>query len=45
MTESLKKPWNGARMSPALEFKIANLPDSPGCYLMKSGSTVILVWV
>ena len=43
MTESLRKPWNGARMSPALEFKIANLPDSPGCYLMKSEGEIIYV--
>ena len=42
MTES-RKPWNGARMSPDLEFKIANLPDSPGCYLMKSGGEIIYV--
>ena len=38
-----KKPWNGARMSPELEFKIANLPDSPGCYLMKSEGEIIYV--
>ena len=43
MTESIRKPWNGARMSPALEFKIANLPDSPGCYLMKSEGEIIYV--
>ena len=42
MTE-FRKPWNGARMSPELEFKIANLPDSPGCYLMKSGGEIIYV--
>ena len=36
-------PWNGARMNPALEFKIANLPDSPGCYLMKSEGEIIYV--
>ncbi len=30
-------------MSPELEFKIANLPDSPGCYLMKSGGEIIYV--
>ena len=42
MTE-FRKPWNGARMSPELEFKIANLPDSPGCYLMKSEGTIIYV--
>ena len=42
MTES-RKPWNGARMSPELEFKIANLPDSPGCYLMKSEGEIIYV--
>ena len=38
-----KRPWNGARMSPALEFKIKNLPDSPGCYLMKSEGEIIYV--
>ncbi len=43
MSESLRKPWNGARMSPALEFKIASLPDSPGCYLMKSEGEIIYV--
>ena len=43
MTELTRKPWNGARMSPELEFKIANLPDSPGCYLMKSGGEIIYV--
>ncbi len=43
MTESLKRPFNGARMSPELEFKIANLPDSPGCYLMKSEGEIIYV--
>ena len=43
MTEALRKPWNGARMSPELEFKIANLPDSPGCYLMKSEGEIIYV--
>ena len=42
MTE-FRKPWNGARMSPELEFKIANLPDSPGCYLMKSEGKIIYV--
>ena len=42
MTE-FRKPWNGARMSPELEFKIANLPDSPGCYLMKSEGAIIYV--
>lgn len=43
MTETLRRPWNGARMSPALEFKIASLPDSPGCYLMKSEGEIIYV--
>ena len=43
MPESVKKPWNGARMSPELEFKLANLPDSPGCYLMKSEGEIIYV--
>jgi len=42
MTE-FRKPWNGARMSPELEFKIANLPDSPGCYLMKCEGEIIYV--
>jgi len=42
MTET-RKPWNGARMSPELEFKLANLPDSPGCYLMKSEGEIIYV--
>ena len=37
------RPWNGARMSPELEWKIANLPDSPGCYLMKSEGAIIYV--
>ncbi len=37
MTDIQRRPWNGARMSPELEFKIKSLPDSPGCYLMKSG--------
>ena len=43
MTESIKRPWNGARMSPELEFKIRSLPDSPGCYLMKSEGEIIYV--
>ena len=43
MTETDRKPFNGARMSPELEFKIANLPDSPGCYLMKSEGAIIYV--
>ena len=43
MTDPTRRPWNGARMSPELEFKIANLPDSPGCYLMKSGGEIIYV--
>ena len=30
-------------MTPELEFKIQNLPDSPGCYLMKSGGKIIYV--
>lgn len=30
-------------MTPELEFKIKNLPDSPGCYLMKSGGEIIYV--
>ena len=42
MTE-FRKPWNGARMSPELQFKIDNLPDSPGCYLMKSEGEIIYV--
>ena len=43
MTDASRRPWNGARMSPELEFKIANLPDSPGCYLMKSEGEIIYV--
>jgi len=43
MTESNRKPFNGARMSPELQFKIENLPDSPGCYLMKSEGEIIYV--
>jgi len=30
-------------MTETLRLKIDNLPDSPGCYLMKSGGTVIYV--
>ena len=30
-------------MNPELEWKIANLPDSPGCYLMKSQGKIIYV--
>lgn len=30
-------------MTPELEWKIANLPDSPGCYLMKSKGEIIYV--
>ena len=30
-------------MTPELEWKIANLPDSPGCYLMKSRGEIIYV--
>ncbi len=30
-------------MTPELEFKIAHLPDSPGCYIMKSAGEVIYV--
>ena len=30
-------------MNPQLEFKLQNLPDSPGCYLMKSHGEVIYV--
>ena len=43
MTETANRPWNGARMSPELEFKIRSLPDSPGCYLMKSEGRIIYV--
>lgn len=43
MTEAVRRPWNGARMSPELEFKIRSLPDSPGCYLMKSEGEIIYV--
>ena len=38
-----KRPWNGARMSPELELKLRTLPDSPGCYLMKSEGEIIYV--
>ena len=30
-------------MNPELEWKISNLPDSPGCYLMKSSGRIIYV--
>ncbi|MBQ8508104.1 MAG: excinuclease ABC subunit UvrC [Clostridia bacterium] len=30
-------------MNPELEWKLHNLPDSPGCYLMKSGGKIIYV--
>lgn len=30
-------------LTPNLEWKIANLPDSPGCYLMKSEGRIIYV--
>lgn len=30
-------------MNPTLEYKIKMLPDSPGCYLMKSGGQIIYV--
>lgn len=30
-------------MNPELEWKLHNLPDSPGCYLMKSRGTIIYV--
>lgn len=30
-------------MNPELEWKIRKLPDSPGCYLMKSGGSIIYV--
>lgn len=30
-------------MNPELEWKLANLPDSPGCYLMKSHGQIIYV--
>ena len=30
-------------MNPNLEWKLANLPDSPGCYLMKSAGQIIYV--
>ena len=37
------KPFNGARMSPELKLKLDSLPDSPGCYLMKSEGEIIYV--
>ena len=43
MTEAVRRPFNGARMSPQLQFKLDNLPDSPGCYLMKSEGEIIYV--
>ena len=30
-------------MTENLRLKLDNLPDSPGCYLMKSGGAVIYV--
>ena len=30
-------------MNPTLEYKIKMLPESPGCYLMKSGGEIIYV--
>jgi len=30
-------------LTPELEWKIKNLPDSPGCYMMKSTGTIIYV--
>ena len=42
-------PWqfeqemNYVHLTPNLEFKIANLPDSPGCYLMKHQGEIIYV--
>ena len=33
----------GTPRSPELEWKIKNLPDSPGCYLMKSKGEIIYV--
>ena len=43
MTEAVRRPFNGARMSPQLQFKLDNLPNSPGCYLMKSEGEIIYV--
>ncbi len=43
MSELQRRPWNGARMSPELELKLHALPDSPGCYLMKSEGEIIYV--
>lgn len=34
---------NYVHLNPNLEWKIANLPDSPGCYLMKSKGEIIYV--
>ena len=33
----------GENMNSELEWKLHNLPDSPGCYLMKSGGKIIYV--
>ncbi|MEA5066824.1 MAG: GIY-YIG nuclease family protein, partial [Eubacteriales bacterium] len=30
-------------MTQEVEFKLAHLPESPGCYLMRSGDTVIYI--
>ena len=34
---------NYVHLNPNLEWKIANLPDSPGCYLMKHQGEIIYV--
>ena len=34
---------NYVHLTPDLEWKIANLPDSPGCYLMKHEGEIIYV--
>ena len=37
------KDMNYVHLTPNLEWKIANLPDSPGCYLMKHEGEIIYV--
>ena len=39
----LQDDMNYVHLTPGLEWKIANLPDSPGCYLMKHGGEIIYV--
>ena len=39
----LQDDMNYVHLTPNLEWKIANLPDSPGCYLMKHAGEIIYV--